>query len=122
MRKEERHFAILSSLAFTAISCLIVALVTPFKSTQANVATAAGSVIFHVLLLLVLGKRTYDPAILILLRFARSHWWKQTLEKFIDSFLHYWTNVQSNSQNFFCAHFSPPGEGSSLIHRPSFAR
>src|SRR5262245_51261316 len=64
-KKRTRNFAIFSTIAFAAISWLIVILLPPFKSTQANLAVAAGFAIFYLLLISVLGKRTYDPAILI---------------------------------------------------------
>ena len=64
-KKRTRNFAIFSTIAFAAASCLIVTLLPPFKTTQANLVVAAGFVLFYLLLISALGKRTYDPAILM---------------------------------------------------------
>ena len=63
--KRFRNFAIFSTLAFAAISLLIVALLPPFNSTPANLTVAASFVMLYFLVLVMLGKRTYDLAVLI---------------------------------------------------------
>ena len=64
-QKRFRNFAIFSTLAFTATSFLIVTLLPPFESTPANLTVAASFVIVYFLVLVMLGKRTYDLAVLI---------------------------------------------------------
>jgi len=62
-----RNFAIFSAIAFTLISCLIVSLIPPFESTQANLTVAVLFVVFYVLLIWALHKRTYDIPVLMLI-------------------------------------------------------
>ena len=64
-QKRFGNFAIFSTLGFTAISFLVVTLLPPFESTPANLTVVAGFVILYFLVLVMLGKRTYDLAILI---------------------------------------------------------
>ena len=62
-----RSFAILSVIAFTVISWLIVSLMPPFESTRANLIVAFLFVVSYVLLIWVLRKRTYDIPVLMII-------------------------------------------------------